>query len=168
MVGGRGLNLILLCVLIHRIGFKPLPLVFYHFRPPPPPPVPIKPSCSNLAVYLRNYSIVKNEQFSRRYPLVIRISRDVYVLDITVNFMVNKRKSKKAAGASPQTPLGELSPLPQTPLLSREGARPLRYPPPSCAYIYQTPPFPKSWIRPCRCKSLSVRYVVMIRFKSCY
>ena len=38
--------------------------------------------------------------------LVIRISRDVYVLDITVNFMLNKRKSKKAAGAKPQTPLG--------------------------------------------------------------
>ena len=31
------------------------------------------------------------------------------VLDITVNFMLNKRKSKQAAGASPQTPLGELS-----------------------------------------------------------
>ena len=63
--------------------------------------------------------------------LVIRISRDVYVLDITVNFMLNKRKSKKAAGASHQTPLGELSALPQTPLLSPGGggggggARPL-------------------------------------------
>ena len=79
--------------------------------------------------------------------LGIRI-RDVYVSDITVNFMLNKRKSKKAAGASPQTPLGELSAFPQTPLLSREGARPLPYPPPSCEYIYQTPPFLKSWIRP--------------------
>ena len=37
------------------------------------------------------------------------------LLDITVNFMLNKRKSKKAAGASPLTPLGELSALPQTP-----------------------------------------------------
>ena len=52
------MNLILLCVLIHRIGFKPLPLVLYHFgpypHPPPPPPlpVPIKPTHSNLAVYL--------------------------------------------------------------------------------------------------------------------
>ena len=45
----------------------------------------------------------------------------MYVLDITVNFMLNKRKSKKAAGAKPQTPLVELSALPQTPLLSREG-----------------------------------------------
>ena len=35
--------------------------------------------------------------------LVIRISRDVHVLDITVNIMLNKRKGKKAAGASPQT-----------------------------------------------------------------
>ena len=46
-----------------------------------------------------------------------------------MNFKLNKRKSKKAAGASPQAPLGELSALPQTPLLSREGARP-PYPPP--------------------------------------
>ena len=32
-----------------------LPLVFYHFGPPPPPPppIPIKPTRSNLAVYLR-------------------------------------------------------------------------------------------------------------------
>ena len=35
------------------------------------------------------------------------ISRDVYVLDITMNFMLNKRKSKKA---------GELSALPPNPL----------------------------------------------------
>ena len=64
--------------------------------------------------------------------LVIRISRDVYVLDNTVNFMLNKRKSKKAAGASPQTPLGELSALPQNPLAvtGGGGARPLPYPPP--------------------------------------
>ena len=48
--------------------------------------------------------------------VVIRISRDVYVFDITVNFMVNKRKSKKAAGASPHTPL-----------LPPEGARHLPY-----------------------------------------
>ena len=61
---------------------------------------------------------MKNEKFS----LVIWISRDVYVLDITVNFMLNKRKSKKAAGAKPQTPLVVLSALPKTPLLSREGA----------------------------------------------
>ena len=44
-------------------------------------------------------------------------TRDVHVY-VTVNFMLNKRKSKKAAGASPQTPL-----------LSREGALPLPYPP---------------------------------------
>ena len=55
-----------------------------------------------------------------------RISRDVYVLDITVNFMLNKCKSKKAAGASPQTPLKEQSALTQTPLLSREGHAPSR------------------------------------------
>ena len=67
--------------------------------------------------------------------LVIRISRDVYVLDITVNFMLNKRKSKKAAGASPQTQLGELSALPQTLLLSREEA----YPPPA-VNIFIRPP----------------------------
>ena len=79
--------------------------------------------------------------------LVIRILRDVYVLDITVNFMLNKRKSKKADGASPQTPLGELSALPQTPLLSREGARPLPYPPPVVNLFIRPPPFPKSWIR---------------------
>ena len=54
--------------------------------------------------------------------LVIRISRDVYVLDNTVNFMLNKRKSKKAAGSYQRSP--------KTPLLSREGARPLPYPPP--------------------------------------
>ena len=47
-----------------------------------------------------------------------------------MNYMLNKRKSKKAAGASPQTPLGELSALPQTPLLSQEGEIPLPYPPP--------------------------------------
>ena len=57
--------------------------------------------------------------------LVIRISRDVYV---TVNFMLNKRKSKKAAGASPQTHL-----------LLRQGARPLPYPPP-VVNIFITPP----------------------------
>ena len=56
--------------------------------------------------------------------LVIRISRDVYVLDITVNFMLNKRKSKKAAGASPQTLL-----------LSRDEA----YPPPA-VNIFIRPP----------------------------
>ena len=65
--------------------------------------------------------------------LVILVSRNVhaYVLDITLNFMLNKRKSKKKRLelAKPQTPLGELSALPQTPLLSREGARPLPYPP---------------------------------------
>ena len=48
--------------------------------------------------------------------------------DITVNFML---KSKKAAGASPQTLL-----------LSREGARPLPYPPP-VVNIFIRPPFPK-------------------------
>ena len=144
------MNLILLCVLIHRIGFKPLPLSLLPLwppplppppPPPPPPPVPIKPTCSNLAIYLRNYSIVKNEQFSRHYPLVIRISRDVhvYVLDITVNFKVNKRKSKKAA----QTPLGELSALPQTPLLSRDGARPLPYHSPPVVNIFIRPPLSK-------------------------
>ena len=31
----------------------------------------------------------------------------IFVLDIIVNFMLNKRKSKKAAGASPQAPLGQ-------------------------------------------------------------
>ena len=81
--------------------------------------------------------------------LVIRISRDVYVLDNTVNFMLNKRKSKKAAGASPQTPLGELSALPPTPLAVTGGGAPPPVPSPSFEYIYQTPPFPKSWIRPC-------------------
>ena len=50
------------------------------------------------------------------YHCDIVILRDVYVLDITVNFMLNKRKSKKAAGVSPLTPLGELSALPQPPL----------------------------------------------------
>ena len=30
-------------------------------------------------------------------------------------FMLNERKSEKAAGASPQPPLGELTALPQTP-----------------------------------------------------
>ena len=77
--------------------------------------------------------------------LVIRISRDVYVyvlIDITVNFMLNKRKSKKAAGASPQTPLGELSALPQTPLLSREGHAPSRTLPQLWIYL-SDPPFPK-------------------------
>ena len=73
--------------------------------------------------------------------LVIRISRDVYVLDITVNFMLNKRKSKKAAGAVPQTPLGELSALPQTPLLSREGTPP---PVPSPVVNIRPPPPPLS------------------------
>ena len=38
-----------------------------------------------------------------------------------------------------QTPLGKLSALSQTPLLSREGHAPS----PSCEYICQTPPFPK-------------------------
>ena len=80
--------------------------------------------------------------------LVIRISRDVYVLDNTVNFMLNKRKSKKAAGASPQTPLGELSALPQNPLAVTGGGAPPPVPSPSFEYVYQTPPFPKSWIRP--------------------
>ena len=81
--------------------------------------------------------------------LVLRISRYVYVLDITVNFMLNKRKSKKAAEASPQTPLKEQSALPQTPLLSREGERLLPYPPPPppppppVLNIFMTPPFPK-------------------------
>ena len=74
--------------------------------------------------------------------LVIRISRDVYVLDITVNFMLNKRKSKKAAWASPQTPLGELSALPQNPLAVTGGGTPPPVPSPSCEYIYQPPPFP--------------------------
>ena len=72
--------------------------------------------------------------------LVIRISRDVYVLDNTVNFMLNKRKSKKAAGSYQRSP--------KTPLLSREGARPSRTLPQFWIYIIQTPPFPKSWIRP--------------------
>ena len=76
--------------------------------------------------------------------VVIRISRDVYVLDNTVNFMLNKRKSKKAAGASPQTPLGELSALPQNPLnVTGEGAPP-PVPSPSFEYIYQTPQNPGS------------------------
>ena len=66
---------------------------------------------------------MKNEGFSRRYPC----TRDVYVLDNTVNFMLNKRKSKKAAGAKPQTPLEELSVLS---LAVTGGARPLPYPPP--------------------------------------
>ena len=57
------------------------------------------PSTSYMSVYKR-----------------IWISRDVYVLDITVNFMLNKRQSKTVAWASPQTPLGELSALPQNPL----------------------------------------------------
>ena len=56
--------------------------------------------------------------------------------------MLKKRISKKAAGASPQAPLGELSALPQTPLLSREGALPLPYPPP-VVNIFIRPPFPK-------------------------
>ena len=75
--------------------------------------------------------------------LVIRISRDGNVLgqDITVNFMLNKRKSKKAAGAKPQTPLGELSALPQTLLLSREGACPLPYPPPVVNIFIRPPLF---------------------------
>ena len=46
----------ILCISTQRrMRFKPLPLVFYHFGPPPPPPpppVPIKPTRSNLAVYL--------------------------------------------------------------------------------------------------------------------
>ena len=81
----------------------------------------------------------------------------------TVNFMLNKRKSKKAAGAVPQTPLGELSALPQTPLLSREGTPPpvpspvvnifIRPPPP--------PPFPKILDPPlhvtsCLCSCLNI------------
>ena len=61
--------------------------------------------------------------------------------------MLNKRKSKKAAGAKPQTPPGELSALPQNPLAVTGGGTPP--PVPSCEYIWQTPPFPKSWIRPC-------------------
>ena len=69
---------------------------------------------------------MKNEEFSRRYPC----TRDVYVLDNTVNFMLNKRKSKKAAGASPQTPLGELSALSPNPLAVTGGGAPLPYPPP--------------------------------------
>ena len=73
--------------------------------------------------------------------LVIRISRDGNVLNITVNFMLNKRISKKAAGAKPQTPLGELSALPQTLLLSREGARPLPYPPPVVNIFIRPPLF---------------------------
>ena len=71
---------------------------------------------------------------------VIRILRDVYVLDNTVNFMLNKRKSKKASGASPQTPLGELSALPQNPLAVTGGGAPPPVPSPSFEYIYQTPP----------------------------
>ena len=69
----------------------------------------------------------------------MRISRDIYVLDITVNFMLNKRKSKKAAGAKPQTPLGELSALPPDPLAVTGGARPLPYPPP-VVNIFIRPP----------------------------
>ena len=58
--------------------------------------------------------------------------------------MLNKRKSKKAAGASPQTPLGSYKRSPR-PLCCQGGARPLPYTPSSCEYIYQTlpPPFPK-------------------------
>ena len=61
-----------------------------------------------------------------------------------MNFMLNKRKSKKAAGAP-----GELSALPQNPLAVTGGGTPPSVPSPSCEYIWQTPPFPKSWIRPC-------------------
>ena len=59
-----------------------------------------------------------------------------------MNFMLNKRKSIKAAWASPQTPLGELSALPQNPLAVTGGGTPPPVPSPSCEYIYQTPPFP--------------------------
>ena len=58
-----------------------------------------------------------------------------------MNYMLNKRKSNKAAGASPQTPLGELSALPQTPLLSREGEIPLPYPPPVVNIFIRPPLF---------------------------
>ena len=69
--------------------------------------------------------------------LVIRISRDV----CTVNSMLNKRKSKKAAGTKPQTPLGELSVLPRPPCCHERGT-PTPVPSPSCENIYQTPPPP--------------------------
>ena len=71
--------------------------------------------------------------------LVIRISRDVYVLDITVNFMLNKRKSKKRLGLRPRPQWGSYQRSLKPPLLSREGARPLLYPPP-VVNIFIRPP----------------------------
>ena len=54
-----------------------------------------------------------------------------------------------ASGAPPQAPMGELAALPHAPSLGGRGA-PLTHPPrggaSNCA-----PPFPNSWIRPCRC-----------------
>ena len=57
--------------------------------------------------------------------LVIWISRDVYVLDFTVNFMLNERKSKKAAGAP--DPTGGTISAPPDPLAVTGGGTP---PPP--------------------------------------
>ena len=54
--------------------------------------------------------------YGSHYRLRHRISRDVYVLDITVNFMLNKRKSKKAVWGFAPDPLavtGGGKPLPQ-------------------------------------------------------
>ena len=54
-------------------------------------------------------------------------------------FKLNERKSEKAAGASPQAPLGELAAL----LLAvTGGARPLQYPPPLVNIVIR-PPFPE-------------------------
>ena len=54
-------------------------------------------------------------------------------------FKLNERKSEKAAGASPQAPLGELAAL----LLAVTGGeRPLQYPPPLVNIVIR-PPFPE-------------------------
>ena len=68
--------------------------------------------------------------------LVIRISRDVYVLDITVNFMLNKRmqKQKSGWGFAPDPTSGAIS-VPPDPLSVTGGGMP-----PQVVNIFIRPP----------------------------
>ena len=58
-------------------------------------------------------------------------------------FMLNERKSEKAAGASPQAPLGELTALPPDPLAVTGGGTPPPVPTPPLVNIVIRPPLPE-------------------------
>ena len=62
----------------------------------------------------------------------------MFVLDVTMNFMLNKRKSKKRLGLRPRPHWGSYQRSPRPPCCHGRGTPP-PVPSPSCEYIYWTP-----------------------------